>query len=113
VARCEPAANPAAGTDLGGCGGDGAEAWTALHHQGAATGLHAVEETPAGQRVTASVDAAGVLELLASPTTGPVECVVGLELASAFIEIQERIKFSLAGEDLLQPLFVLKGTIRQ
>src|ERR1017187_7990252 len=55
-------------------GGDGAAAWTALYHQDAATGLHAVEETPAGRHATASVDDAGVpgAVWLTYPRTGGV-----------------------------------------
>src|SRR5438105_6484005 len=60
VAQREPAAEPAAGADLGGGGGDGAAAWTSPHQQGAAHGLLAVEEAIAGWHATGSAGAARI-----------------------------------------------------
>src|ERR1039457_1730069 len=74
--RREPGCRSRSGRRRGGWGGggDGAAAWTALYHQDAATGLHAVEETPAGRHATASVDDAGVpgAVWLTYPRTGGV-----------------------------------------
>src|ERR1043166_5953200 len=63
-------ANPPAGADLGGGGGDGTAAWTALHHEGAANGLHAVEEAVAGVPSDASTGAAGVSGAVGSTRNG-------------------------------------------
>ena len=83
MAEREPTANPVARADVGGCGGNGATPWTALHHEGTAHGLHAVEEAVAVG--TEAPRQPAFLELLAA--TGPVECVVELESAGGKMRV--------------------------
>lgn len=72
--RRESAAITAAGG-----GRDGAAAWTALHDEGPATGLHAVEEAAACWSAVAWTDAAEVPGTDGLPREGAAECVVEVE----------------------------------
>ena len=92
MAEREPTTNPVAGADVESSGGDGAAAW--LHRT---TKALRMDYTRLKKRLPAGTEAPrqpAFLELLASPATGPVECVVELESAG------DKLRVSMKGAAL-------------